>query len=171
MQYSIVINQVGIVKAGLHKKTDFTDWAIIDYIIHWFFSKDAKKGRDEEEEYVWINYNHLLEQMPMLPAKDKPGLSERFKKLRQLGLIKSYQVKKSGSMYKNQKLRKKKWLKKRGCLLKHNRGGCCHQTNRVFMESQQGCSWKANTYTLISLIRISRLKKKKKKTHLLLQTL
>lgn len=99
MQYSIVINQVGIVKAGLHKKTDFTDWAIIDYIIHWFFSKDAKKGRDEEEEYVWINYNHLLEQMPMLPAKDKPGLSERFKKLRQLGLIKSYQVKKSGSMY------------------------------------------------------------------------
>lgn len=99
MQYSILINQVGIVKAGLHKRTDVYDWMIIDYIISWFFSKDAKRGRMDEEEYVWINYNYLIQQLPILSIDDKGNLSKKFNKLRDLGLIKSYQIKKSGSTY------------------------------------------------------------------------
>jgi hypothetical protein len=96
MKYSIYINQVGIIQAKLLEQTDFKDWAIIDYLKDWYFSGYSKKisvtEEDKHIDYVWVNYNHLIESMPMLKF-DKNDLSLRFKKLKKLGLIKTHQTK------------------------------------------------------------------------------
>jgi hypothetical protein len=99
MKYSILINQVGIAKAGLLDKTDIIDWAIVDYLKDWFFSEKRKTifNADEGEYYVWLNLNHLLENMPLLRL-NKSALSERLKKLKSLGLIKTFQTK-DNSLY------------------------------------------------------------------------
>lgn len=108
MKYSIVINQVGIVNAGLHTKTDIIDWALIDYIKDWHFSKNAKKIISENEELTWINVPHLLQSMPLLSERDantnrlnkasQDTVTRRFKKLAELGLIKRFQLK-DNSLY------------------------------------------------------------------------
>ena len=62
MKYTITINQAGIVDSGYADKTDITDWAIIEYICAWQRNTKAiKRG-----EFVWINYRHLAENMPLL---------------------------------------------------------------------------------------------------------
>ena len=97
MKYTIMINQVGIVKAGLHTKTDMIDWAILDYLKDWYFSGYARKLSITEDskhiDYVWVNYSHLLQNMPIIGIKNKDALTKRFKKLRKLGLIKTFQTK------------------------------------------------------------------------------
>ena len=93
MKYTITINQVGIARAGLDKKTDVTDWMIIDYLKEWFFSGYAKKvaftdpSKGTHTDYVWVNYNHLMENLPLIHIKDKDAISKRFKKLKKLKLI------------------------------------------------------------------------------------
>lgn len=83
MKYTILINQQAIVSAGLHLLTDLTDWAILDYIQSWSFTgSGSKKGNK-----VWINYAHLIEQMPLLGITSKGGISKRLAKLRDIGLI------------------------------------------------------------------------------------
>lgn len=95
MKYSILINQVGIVEAGLHTKTDMIDWAIIDYLQQWYFAERKKTifNTDDNNHYVWVNYNHMIQEMPMLGIKDKDALTKRIKKLRELKLIKTFQTK------------------------------------------------------------------------------
>jgi len=93
VKYTITINQVGIARAGLDKKTDVTDWMIIDYLKEWFFSGYAKKvaftdpSKGTHTDYVWVNYNHLMENLPLIHIKDKDAISKRFKKLKKLKLI------------------------------------------------------------------------------------
>lgn len=91
MKYTITINQVGIAKAGLADKTDIVDWAIIDYLKDWFFSEKKKTIMNQEdgEKYVWVNYSHLLDNMPILKF-NKDTLSRRIKKLKKLGLLKTF---------------------------------------------------------------------------------
>lgn len=100
MKYSILINQVGIVRSGLHKVTDITDWMIIDYLKDWFFAENKKTMLNSEDgkQYTWVNYKHLIESMPLLGIKDKDAISKRFKKLKQLGLIKTITLK-DNSLY------------------------------------------------------------------------
>lgn len=87
MKYTILINQQAIVNAGLQELTDLTDWAIMDYISAWQMTdKGSRKGSK-----VWINYAHIIEQMPLLGIKNKGGISKRISKLRELGLIESEQ--------------------------------------------------------------------------------
>lgn len=95
MKYTITINQVGIVRAGLADKTDLIDWAIIDYLQAWFFVAKEKTILNSEDgkQYTWVNYNHMIAEMPMLGLKDKDSLSYRIKKLKNLGLIKTIQTK------------------------------------------------------------------------------
>jgi len=92
MKYYILINQVGIVEAGLHTKTDMVDWAIIDYLQQWYFSERKKTifNTNDNNHYVWVNYNHLIQEMPMLGIKDKHAISHRLKKLKNLNLIKTF---------------------------------------------------------------------------------
>lgn len=93
MKYTILINQIGIADAGLIGKIDLVDTVILDYLNCWSTSPKRKIGAFEGEEYFWVNFNHLIEEIPILGIREKSRLSERFKKLRTLGLIKSFQYK------------------------------------------------------------------------------
>jgi hypothetical protein len=100
MKYFILINQLGIVESGLHTKTDMIDWAIIDYLQQWYFAERKKAifNTDDNNHYVWVNYNHLIQEMPLLGIKDKDAITMRFKKLKKLNLIKTIQTK-DNSLY------------------------------------------------------------------------
>jgi hypothetical protein len=97
MKYNIIINQIGIVENGLLKKTDIIDWCIIDYLKDWYFAETKKTifVQDDGCNYVWVNYNHLIQEMPIIGIKEKIALMKRFKKLKKLGLIKTFQDKKN----------------------------------------------------------------------------
>ena len=83
MKYSALINLAGIHDAGLSDKTDLSDWVIIDYILEWGASEKATKRGNK----VWINYRHLIAQIPILGIKSKSAISARLKKLAGLGLL------------------------------------------------------------------------------------
>ena len=88
MNYQIsAINQAGVVDAGLHEKTDVVDWALLDYIFAWQLSPTAKRIDDK----FWINYAHLISEMPLLGLNGKGAVGNRIKKIRELGLIETYQ--------------------------------------------------------------------------------
>jgi hypothetical protein len=87
MKYNIYINQVGIVKAGLHTETTCLHWAVVDYI-GGFVSSKKKTIIHNEKEMVWINYSHLAKQLPLFPTlKHISNVSKCFKKLKDLDLI------------------------------------------------------------------------------------
>jgi len=51
----------------------------------------TQEGRGNE--YIWLNYNHLIASLPLLKFKGTWTVSRRINKLRQLGLIKTYKAK------------------------------------------------------------------------------
>lgn len=83
MKYSILINQLAVVNNNLHDDTDLIDWALMDYIQQWITHPKAQKLGDK----VWINYKHILTEMPLLGLKAKSSISNRVHKLESLGLI------------------------------------------------------------------------------------
>ena len=83
MKYSILINQLAVVNNDLHDDTDLIDWALMDYIQQWITHPKAQKLGDK----VWINYKHILTEMPLLGLKAKSSISNRVHKLESLGLI------------------------------------------------------------------------------------
>jgi DNA-binding transcriptional regulator GbsR (MarR family) len=87
MKFSIHINQAGVVDAGLHTKTDCTDWALLDYIFGWQQNPKAKTLDGK----VWLNYAHIVSEMPLLGLRTKSSISNRIKKLRELDLIETKQ--------------------------------------------------------------------------------
>ncbi len=107
MKINISINQQGIASLGLAGKTDLIDWAILDYIKDWYFLREARRIEISEEDgrrisYVWINYSHLLTNMPLLSEKnpktdklkkiDKNRLTERLRRLERLNLIRLFRA-------------------------------------------------------------------------------
>jgi hypothetical protein len=162
MKYSININQAGIVEHGLHTKTDLVDWAIIDYLMQWYFTERKKTVYDAEKEtqFVWINYNHLIQEMPLIKIRTKSHISERIKKLRDLGLIETY-LTKDKSLYFNLtpyclQVIGFKEISETG--VPRRITGCSPKDNRVFPESEQGvprritgCSPKDNSTNSIPL--------------------
>lgn len=87
MKYTFLFNQAGIVDAGLVDKTDFNDWAILEYVAEWQVHGSARM----EQGHVWMNYKHLLAEMPMLSVRTKSGVSARVKRLKELGLLSAFQ--------------------------------------------------------------------------------
>jgi hypothetical protein len=90
MKYNININQLALSK---YKKLDLKDAAILYYIIDWCSSsnKNIEKIKLEDGEYTWINYKHLILEMPILKINQVVSLSQRIKKLKESGLIKATQ--------------------------------------------------------------------------------
>ena len=83
MKYTFFINQEAIANAGLLDKTDVFDWMILSYIKEW---GDTQQGLRKGTK-TWINYKHLMADMPMLGIKHKGTLSKKIKKLIELGLL------------------------------------------------------------------------------------
>ena len=75
MKYAIFVNQKSIVDNELHEKTNFSDWALIDYLVKFYAHPKSKKLND----HVWINLNNVITQMPMLKLSTKQSVSRRFK--------------------------------------------------------------------------------------------
>ncbi len=93
MKYTITINQLGLYYAGLNFKTDWNDWAIIDYLKDFAMHPKSKRIVYKNEEYVWLNYNHLIANLPFAKFQGKWTVSRRIAKLRNLGLLKTYRAK------------------------------------------------------------------------------
>jgi hypothetical protein len=91
--YSIKIPQVGVVAHEILDRTDMTDWAILYYIYHWERIKNAKKQTVRGEEYVWINYGHLIDSLPILKIRTKDAVTKRINKLERLKLIERFLAK------------------------------------------------------------------------------
>lgn len=93
MKYTITINQIGAYMAGLQDSLDLIDLAIIDYLSGWVITEKKKTLKLENEIYTWINYKHLLTEMPLLKikSKSKAALTKRLHKLEVVGLLKLYQ--------------------------------------------------------------------------------
>ncbi len=94
MKYSININQIALAETKLGIK----DAAILDYLKSFCMSDDKKvkqltiteKGIDYR--YTWINFNHLIGEMPLLRIKNKASISQRIKKIEEEGFIKIFRA-------------------------------------------------------------------------------
>ncbi len=91
MKYTITINQYAIFVHGLVNKTDAIDWIIVDYLKDFALYKKARKTVYMNDEYIWLNYHHLIINLPIIKIRCKSGITKRINKLRDLGLIKTYQ--------------------------------------------------------------------------------
>jgi len=93
MKYNININQLVLSKTSL----DLIDSAILDYIIVICNSKSKavsnKRKKDELGDWTWINFNKLIQDMPLLRIKSKSTISERIKKISKVGFLRTNQAK------------------------------------------------------------------------------
>lgn len=95
MKYTIFINQSVLAQ---YKKLDIKDGAILDYLIAFCSSDDKSirqltiKERGVDYQYTWINYNHLIKEMPMLGIRSKEPITRRIKKIEKAGFIKTFRA-------------------------------------------------------------------------------
>jgi len=97
MKYTININQLVLAESGL----DFNDGAILDYlcVLAMSVSQQVQKHRvllrdsDDEEfrQFTWVDLATLLDQLPMLPFRSKPRVSQRISKIAETGYIETRQ--------------------------------------------------------------------------------
>jgi len=87
MKYNININQLVLSETNL----DIIDCAILDYLIFICSSASVKiekqRKNTENGSYTWVNFNKLLEDMPLLRIKSKGALTPRLRKIEEEGYI------------------------------------------------------------------------------------
>ncbi len=83
MKYNININQIILAKTDL----DIIDGAILDYLYYLCSSRSEKVEKHRKNGFTWVNFNYLLEEMPLLRIKAKSRVSERIKKIAEVGYI------------------------------------------------------------------------------------
>ena len=100
MKYYININQSILSET----KLDIKDASILDYIIA-FCGVDNKKVKQMNFEengityrYTWINFNHIIKEMPLLKISSKGAISKRIDNLKKAGFIKTF-LAPEGSLY------------------------------------------------------------------------
>lgn len=96
MKYNININQKALSGSGL----DIVDGAILDFLITFCGSVSNKIQEQRDGTWTWIDYQTLLDDMPMLGIKDKSALSRRINKIRDAGFIETKQ-KRDGRLFVN----------------------------------------------------------------------
>ena len=97
MKTTILINQAGIVAAGLADNTDLIDWAIIDYVHGLSRDPHAECRRFDGANFPRLNAQQLLDDMPMLGINSRSGVARRLTKLYNLGLLSVYADKRNNS--------------------------------------------------------------------------
>lgn len=89
MKYSILgFNQAKIVEYSKNElKCDLTDLLLLNYIIYAQANPKMKHTTDEEQnQYVWLHHEHILEDLPILNITSGT-LRNRLTKLRKMDLI------------------------------------------------------------------------------------
>lgn len=84
MKYNININQKQLES---FETLDLKDCAIFDYIKQMCSSNNPKIEKQREKGHTWINYERLIEDMPLLRIKSRNSITPRIKKLEKEGLI------------------------------------------------------------------------------------
>lgn len=87
MKYSININQLALADSGL----DIVDAAILDYLYFFCNSNsdliNQRRITEESGTWTWVNYDHLIAEMPLLGIKRKSALTPRISRLEKAGFI------------------------------------------------------------------------------------
>ena len=94
MKFTISINQEKLIK--LAPQAALVDGAILDYLF-WFCNstnEEIEKCRvvHEGRKYTWINYDWLLQDMPLLNGKSRQRLIPVFQRLEKWKFIKTHRV-------------------------------------------------------------------------------
>ena len=103
MKYTIYINQKELSKTDF----DLVDGAILDYLYFICNSKNEKIEEQRINGYTWVDYNKILNDIPMMRIKSKGALSRRVKKMEDTGFIKLNERRKNGHKLKYFALTKK----------------------------------------------------------------
>ncbi len=85
MKYNININQIALANTSL----DIADGAILDYLYYLCSSLSERVEKQRRNGYTWVNFNYLIEEMPLLRVKSKSRISERIKKIAKEGYLKT----------------------------------------------------------------------------------
>ena len=88
MKFNININQKATIE-NFTNQLDLSDMAVYSYCrdIISSPSKSLKRIVVNEQIYTWINYNHLIREMPLLRLKSKRSLLRRLNTLVKTGLL------------------------------------------------------------------------------------
>lgn len=97
MKTTILINQAGIVAAGLASKTDLIDWAIVDYVHGLSRNPHAASRQFDGTYFPRLNAQQLLDDLPMLGISSKSGVARRLTKLYNLQLLLIYADKRNNT--------------------------------------------------------------------------
>lgn len=99
MKYNININQVALAETSI----DLMGAAILDYLYILCNSKNEKIQKQriviDSKWYTWVNYQKLIEDMPLLRINTKSTMSVRVKNLENIGFIRIYTDKKQQKTY------------------------------------------------------------------------
>ncbi len=68
---------------------DIADGAILDYLYYLCSSLSERVEKQRKNGYTWVNFNYLMEEMPLLRVKSKSRISERIKKISNEGYLKT----------------------------------------------------------------------------------
>lgn len=85
MQYSIKIDQLAVMNAGLD--VDVVDMTIFDFIQHYAHSDKCMKLQTETGTYYWVSHTTIIQQLPILGISTGAGIVKRINKLIDAGLL------------------------------------------------------------------------------------
>jgi hypothetical protein len=99
MRNTFSIPQAGVVRAGLLGKVDLRELCLLDYVFGWFFYSKALRATVEGLEYVWLETDNAITELPLLFNPEaseetrRNQLSAAMVKLRAVGLLASVRIK------------------------------------------------------------------------------
>lgn len=94
MKYTIAgLQQSKLVELGL----DIADAYILRWVIDFWHSGRMTKVLFEYEEYIWIKYQKVIDELPIMGIKSRRSIENRFKKYVSCGLMKHYTLKEGGT--------------------------------------------------------------------------
>ena len=68
-------------------KLDIIDGAILDYLYYLCSSCSERVQKQRKNGYTWVNFNYLMDEMPLIRIKSKSRISERIKKICEVGYL------------------------------------------------------------------------------------
>ena len=83
MKYNININQLVLA----YTKLDLIESAIIDYLYFICTTPNTKIDDERIDGFTWVNYRHLMKDMPLLRIKSKSAITPRIRKIEKAGYI------------------------------------------------------------------------------------
>ena len=85
MQYTITINQLAVINAGLN--LDVVDMSIFDFIKQYAQSERCMKLQTETGTFFWISHTVVIQELPILGITTGAGVVKRINKLIDAGLL------------------------------------------------------------------------------------